>query len=431
MFEHVDESRMKYICNKIVDNKAILLSNSNIWTAFLDEQLKDFVVQYNFNFFEVANRFHDFIAFPYKYDFSEDEIRRHWSFLHACRYLGTEIDDEYYDKLKARAKVEEKEACIKQKEDELDLEKEKKDMEKFKAERFNLIDMGDGKSKEKASKFEKDKIDYDNPVEHNLRNDDHFEKCIENIDLKRNENGEEVEVETTIPNGHKKLKNDTPQNSNQEIKINKNSNKNETENLVEKSINEINKATENKDSSNTNVEKLSGFEDDDVINALFKVTQKISTEEDLPKDLTIDGKDYKHPETKIEKEEDLFPISINNLPQHNLTEEEMLNYREDMLYELNNEGTYRGIDKTKSFDDLIKEDENLKTQYDNLNTYFKFAVKSLNYFVPKMSKKLVGNRKTIDGEVYCEDENKGNYKKKFILYYFKILTFNNYRHRYK
>jgi hypothetical protein len=398
MFEHVDDNRMKYICNKIIDNKAIFLSNSRIWTAFLDDQVRDFVVQYNFNFFEVANRFHDFIAFPYKYDFSEDEIRRHWSFLHACRYLGIEIDDEYYDKLKTRAKEVEKEVnSSKEKvEDEIDLEKEKREIEKFKAERFNLIDMGQGKSKEKGSETDV-KIYDDNPVEQNLKNDDHFEKCIENIDLKRNENGQEVEVYTTISNNEKtNIKNETAKNSKPEIKNIKN-NINGKDDFVEKSINEINKATENKDSSNC-IEKLSVFDDDDVINALFKVALKISNEE-LSKDLTIDGKYYKLPEAKTEKEEDLFPINTNNIPQHNLTEEEMLNYREKILYDFNNEGLDRNIDKTKSFDDLIKEDESLKAQYDNLNTYFNFAVKSLNYFVPKMSKKLKGN------------DNKGNFDK--------------------
>ncbi len=398
MLEHVNESKMKYVCNKIFENKAILSSNSRIWTGFLDDKLRDYVVEYNYNFFEVANRFHDFIAFPYKYDFAEDEIRRHWSFLHACRYLGIEIDDEYYDKLKSKAKEEEKEASVNQpKEDELDLEKEKREMEKFKAERFNLIDMGAGKSKEKESEAVKNEINYDNPVEHNLRNDEQFEKCIENIDLKTNKNIEEVEVNTII---------ETPKYSRQEIQSNKVI-RNQTENLVGKLINEINNksARENKESSNNIVvEKLTGFDDDDVIDALFRVTQKISTEEVFPKDLIIDGKNYKLPEAKMDTEEYLFPININNLPQHNLTQEEMIDYREKMLSDY--EGISRDIDKTKSFDDLIKEDGNLKTQYDNLNTYFKFAVKSLNYFVPRMSEKLKRNLKTGNGDVLTE-ENKG------------------------
>lgn len=407
MFEHVDETRMKYICNKIIDNKAIQTSNSSIWTAFLDEQLKDFVVQYNFNFFEVANRFHDFIAFPYKYDFSEDEIRRHWSFLHACRYLAIEIDDEYYEKLKATAKQQEKEANTEKEkaEDQIDLEKDKREMEKFKAERFNLIDIGEGKKEETDTL--QDKSDYDNPVEQNLNNDDHFEKCIEKIDLKKNENAEEIEVDTNLIKDSKSVNKEAEKISNEktETSIIKES---KADNMIEKSINEINKATELKNSSINKIETLSGFDDDDVINALFKVTQKISTEEDLPKDLTIDGKDYKLPDSQDLKEEDLFPINTNNLQQHELTEEQMIDYREKMLSDLNNEGIYHNIDKTKSFDDLIKEDENLKTQYDNLNTYFKFAVKSLNYFVPKMSEKLKGNVNKQSNEEATEEENKGD-----------------------
>jgi len=42
------------------------------------------------------------------------------------------------------------------------------------------------------------------------------------------------------------------------------------------------------------------------------------------------------------------------------------------------------IEKTKNIDDFIQEDINLKSQYDNLNTYYNFAVKSLNYFIPKI-----------------------------------------------
>lgn len=425
MFEHVDEEKMKYVCNKILENRAIQISNSQIWTAFLDEQLREFVVQYNFNFFEVANRFHDFIAFPYKYDFSEDEIRRHWSFLHACRYLGIEIDDDYYDKLKARAKEEEKENKMKA-EDELDLEKEKRNMDKYKAERFNLIDMGD--NPKKVNDLAIDDLDYDNPIEQNLKNDEHFEKCIENIDLRKNENMEALNINNNKENisnkNEKEMEVDTTFNKNNEIKTEKSNNKSNnsknetnqvetTESLVMKSINAVNENIKKED--NNKVEKLSGFDDDDVINALFNVTQKISTEEELPKALTIDGKDYKLPETKEIKEEDLFPINTKFLPEVNLTEEERENYRQKMLIEFNKEGMDKAIDKTKNFDDLIKEDENLKTQYDNLNTYFKFAVRSLNYFVPKMNKNLKEN---VDGN---NPENQTNDDKG------KYNYFNNFR----
>ena len=49
------------------------------------------------------------------------------------------------------------------------------------------------------------------------------------------------------------------------------------------------------------------------------------------------------------------------------------------------------IEQTKNMDDFIRDDENLKREYDNLNTYCNFAVKSLKYFIPKIGKGLKGS----------------------------------------
>jgi hypothetical protein len=98
----VDPLEEYYI--KTVDYDRVLEGNLLLWTEYLDNCLKDYVIRYNFNFFEVANRFHDFISFPYKYDFSEEECRFHWSFLHSARALNIVIDDEYYKKLKEKHK---------------------------------------------------------------------------------------------------------------------------------------------------------------------------------------------------------------------------------------------------------------------------------------------------------------------------------------
>ena len=89
---------------KTVDYDRVLEGNLLLWTEYLDNCLKDYVIRYNFNFFEVANRFHEFISFPYKYDFSEEECRFHWSFLHAARALNLVVDDEFYKKLKEKHK---------------------------------------------------------------------------------------------------------------------------------------------------------------------------------------------------------------------------------------------------------------------------------------------------------------------------------------
>ena len=57
--------------------------------------------------------------------------------------------------------------------------------------------------------------------------------------------------------------------------------------------------------------------------------------------------------------------------------------------------------------DFIKEDDKLREQYENLNTYYNFAVKSLNYFIPKMghTMKQDGNNLDVESEAVSNDEN--------------------------
>ena len=94
MIGNINEENMNFWCNRTINNVSIQISNSKIWTFFLDNKLRDFVIEYNFNFADIANRFQEFIAYPYKYDFTEEEIRKHWAFLHSSRYLKKDIDDK-------------------------------------------------------------------------------------------------------------------------------------------------------------------------------------------------------------------------------------------------------------------------------------------------------------------------------------------------
>jgi hypothetical protein len=52
------------------------------------------------------------------------------------------------------------------------------------------------------------------------------------------------------------------------------------------------------------------------------------------------------------------------------------------------------IEKTKTFEEFIKEDEKLKKEYENLNCYYNFALKSLKYFIPKLGKGLQEDQTT-------------------------------------
>src|SRR5574343_307689 len=95
-----NNDRVVYLSKKIIKNQNIVDSNEKLWTYFLDNTLRTYVIIYNFNFNEIAKKFQDLISYPLKMEFTEDEIKKHWSFLHAARVLNIEIDDEYYDKLK-------------------------------------------------------------------------------------------------------------------------------------------------------------------------------------------------------------------------------------------------------------------------------------------------------------------------------------------
>ena len=363
MIENLDEERMNYICNKTLENRSVQMSNSKIWTHFLDNQLRDFVIEYNFNYYEIANRFHEFIAYPFKYDFSEEEIRRHWAFLHSCRFLGKEIDDDYYDALKANSKIfaqEEEDLAIQEK---IDFEKDQKEQEKIRVERFSMIDIS-GKEKIKDEVKLEDTV-----IDKTLKNDEQFEKCIDEIKTdKLNYLKEELEEEVTTNLASDK-------NANAPINNNANIDKKPEE---EKDGNENDKEKENTTSG------LNFDDDDEIINALFNGANNIKFDYG---DLTIPGKEYNLPE--VDKTDwDSFPIDTKILPTKEMTEEELIKKREEMIKEFNDEDLYKEIDSTKTFNDLLNEDKELKKTNDNLNAYFNFTRKSMRVLIPKLEKSM-------------------------------------------
>jgi chromosome segregation protein len=138
-----------------------------------------------------------------------------------------------------------------------------------------------------------------------------------------------------------------------------------------------------------------------------------------------------------EYDENLFPINtkvnlnkqseINDLNIEfgepiNISEEERLQHRQNILRQYNLEGVDSEIEKSKTMNDLMEEDSNLKEQYENLNTYYNFAVKSLNYFIPKLGKGLADNNENdqnnlnenneIKSEVNVDDNN---FEKSYIM----------------
>ncbi len=363
MNDKIDHERMNYVCNKILENDKILQGNKKLWTVFLDRQLYEFVILYNFDFYEVANRFHDFIQMHKKYDFTEAEIRRHWSFLHAARYLGLNIDDKYYSKLRESFKAEEEERKKKEEEreqmrikQEEDDKKTQKDIEKYKYERFNLITI--------------------NPEENNKNDLNEIGGDGKNIDF-------DMKKDEAVNAGK--------ENCEEEINTNLNSNSNK-DNDNDKDNDEKIKDTDDQNNQN---DLNDNQYDDEVINDLFrngknKIRDLREYEREMNKYKDIDKKEE---DEKLEYDENLFPIKTNTEINHinDINHNDIDNFHNEFnnkLNQINSQGIDSDIEKTKNFDDFIQEDPKLKEQYDNLNTYYNFAVKSLNYHMPKLGQGL-------------------------------------------
>lgn len=387
MLETVDRSKMNYICNKIVENEKIIENNAKFWTLYLDNQLREFVILYNFNFFEVANRFHGFISIDKRYEFNENEIRRHWSFLHSMRYLNLVVDNDYYSQLKKRFNIEEEmkvkqvieeenrrkeELKEKKRRDEEEEEKRNQDnIQKVKYERFNLITIDTNMDRLNQNAIDKEKEE------------------MEKINSKDYTNIQESSKDNSTQGNT-----ESPSEGNI-IDTNKNSINLITEsNCLEKSANDF-------------------FESDDFINGILKRENKL-----LENNLT----NIKDNNEIVESYEDnLFPINtcskslidskVVGLDKTSSNNSQVIKFNQQNMissHKLLDEGFIgmeRDLENTSSFDDLIRDDNKLKEQYENLDTYYNFAVKSLNYFIPKLGKGLNDKENPANAPVINEVNN--------------------------
>ena len=343
----IDEENMIFQCNRTLNNKTIQISNSKIWTYFLDNQLRDFVIEYNFNFADIANRFQEFIAYPYKYDFTEEEIRKHWAFMHSSRYLKKDIDDEFYDNLKknyteSKLKDEEEDMIIAE---QIDFEKECAEQERIRKEREQKY------VNENNIKKEKEKKDGNWDIE---------EEVNTNNDTKKQEKDKKVEKEEEVDTD---IKNKRAVN-----RIIDSINKSKP------TIDKINEGIKNDAKNNMNIKSIilkekenigidMELNDDEVINALFKGANEIQLNYgDL--NLTIPGKDYKLPEVDPKEWAELAP-EYKIMPIIELSEEEKIKKREEMLKQFNEK----------------KEKKNLETikNNDNKGNYLYFSCPFINF----------------------------------------------------
>ena len=111
--------------------------------------------------------------------------------------------------------------------------------------------------------------------------------------------------------------------------------------------------------------------------------------------------DINYPPKKKEDKIEEFPISKKLIQEDNddalsdkLSQSSFEEIRQRKKREKLVDGFSSDINKTKNIDDFIQETPELKKQYDNLNKYYDFAMKSLKYLIPKF----------VKGK---EDENEG------------------------
>jgi len=387
--ENIDKENMDFYCNRIINNSSILISNSKIWTFFLDNKLRDFVIEYNFNFADIANRFQEFIAYPYKYDFTEEEIRKHWAFLHSCRYFNRDIDEDFYDSHKANYNqlAEEEENLIIQ--EKIDFEKELKEQEKLRREEEQKR-INENNIKEKKNKINKEELLYNN---NGKRKENENNKDKTNIDNK------EEEVDTNINKNikiHQEIKKDS-------LTINNNKNNNTNYNIVNnpdtslifkdkkdltdeiissKGNSEIKKIIQN-EKEKQNLAAEIEFNNEDIINALFKKANEIKLDYG-DRNLTVSGKDYILPELDNKAWDD-FPNDFKILPDHGLTEEDKIKKREEMLKEFKEEEIRKKKllrnDKCNNIDSI--NDINDKKN-EMLEVYFNINQKSMKFFKSKI-----------------------------------------------
>jgi hypothetical protein len=153
MLVNNDPETMHYYYTKTIENEKVIEANAKYWSFNLDKTLKSLVILFNFNFQEIAERLQSLM--PKKIELLEEEIKRHWAFLHAARCLRMDVDDDYYRVTKEKFPDENIINIIKEvpkiaeKEEKIRLEKEN---EKFINERFNLISFKEDKKQPNEKK---------------------------------------------------------------------------------------------------------------------------------------------------------------------------------------------------------------------------------------------------------------------------------------
>ena len=382
-----DDSNKYFYMNKVIDNIKVKQQNGRLWTPYHDMQLYEYVIKYKFNFYEISNAFQRLCTNDKKYEYSEDAVRLHWAFLHAMRHFDQTPDEAYYQRMKLQYDKE-KPKTFKKRVEEKEKEKlsEEEDIKRMKEEFEKMM-------KEKYDKENEDKKNDNSNINNTI-------KTKVELDKKEQEEVEELINET------KRKK--------EEENIDKKNNNNEKE--KEKEIKEEKNNSENKDKKNLEEKKDNKlFDENDEPEYIKQLFNKAIPPEILDKLNKDQGKYNSSPE----KEKDKSKSSSNNINQetaintqssiqnpqkspnkeinstsNNKTnteneEEDLFPIKSSKQKEISEPGKFENINiekelqNTQDFHDYIESNPELKKQYDQLNNYCNFAVKSINYLVNK------------------------------------------------
>ena len=368
-----DESTKFFYMNKVIDDIKVKQQNGRLWTPYHDMQLYEYVIKYNFNFYEISNAFQRLCTNEKKYEYSEDAVRLHWAFLHSMRHFDQTPDEAYYQRMKLqydkekptfKKRVEEKEE-IKLSEEE-DIKKMKGEFEQIMKEKYDKDKEKDNKDNDKDANEKKDNIN-NIKVELDKKEQEEVEELINESKRKKEEN-DNKENKKELDNDNKEEEKPIEEKKEDNKLFDENNEPEYIKQLFNKQIPQEILDKLNKDQgkyNNSSPEKPNSNNTKDNLEQLPNSDKKTEPNSQSPK---------KNTKNIIEnEEEDLFPIKSNK--QKEISEP-------GKFQNINME---KELQNTQDFHDYIESNPELKKQYDQLNNYCNFAVKSINYLVNKSS----------------------------------------------
>ena len=370
-----NEANKHCYMNRVIDNIKVKTQNGRLWSPYHDMQLYEYVIKYNFNFYEISNAFQRLCNNDKKYEYSEDAVRLHWAFLHAMRNFDQTPDDAYYQRMKLQYDKEKPKTFVNRVEEREKIVNNDENLEKNgkKEEKIEKIEGVGGveKKEENNEKNEKDEEEIDEICTSSKREEpekeDEKKKDIKENINSNNNNENKLYDDKNEPEFIKQL---FSKKIPQEIidKLNKDQGKYNNNLSPEKESNSIIKEISPHKIINENKINESNLDEkkDNIINDIKDENENI-----INTNINIDIEILKKEEIiiKDDNEEDLFPIKSNKQKEiQNKTE------KINMEQELRN---------TQDFNDYIQNNPELKKSYDQLNNYCNFAVKSINYIVNK------------------------------------------------